>query len=75
VSVAFEPSRKRAFFECFPYVCPEPVLVKRKLLYISCSKSLFSYQPQAQPLHFLPPEKESEKKQYDATRDDKTLCP
>jgi hypothetical protein len=21
--------RKRAFFECFPYVCPEPVLVKR----------------------------------------------
>jgi hypothetical protein len=50
-------------------------LVKRKLLYISGSKSLFSYQPQAQPLHFLPPENESEKKQYDAPRDDKTLCP
>ena len=23
-----EPEEKRSFFECFPYVCPEPVLVK-----------------------------------------------
>jgi hypothetical protein len=23
------------FFECFPYVCPEPVLVKRSFLYIN----------------------------------------
>eukprot|EP01046_Picozoa_sp_COSAG06_P022770 COSAG06_NODE_1780_length_8407_cov_3.654230_13_plen_127_part_01 len=22
-----------SFFECFPYVCPEPVLVKRSLIY------------------------------------------
>jgi hypothetical protein len=29
------PGRRlvRAFFECFPYVCPELVLVKRRLLY------------------------------------------
>jgi hypothetical protein len=25
----------RSFFECFPYVCPEPVLVKPSLLYIN----------------------------------------
>eukprot|EP01046_Picozoa_sp_COSAG06_P050707 COSAG06_NODE_8098_length_2273_cov_6.646734_2_plen_155_part_00 len=28
------------FFECFPYVCPEPVLVKRSLLYINGAKSV-----------------------------------
>jgi hypothetical protein len=27
------------FFECFPYVCPEPVLVKCSFLYINGSKS------------------------------------
>jgi hypothetical protein len=27
------------FFECFPYVCPEPVLVKSCILYINGSKS------------------------------------
>jgi hypothetical protein len=31
--------RKDIFFECFPYVCPEPVLVKRSFLYINGSKS------------------------------------
>jgi hypothetical protein len=24
-----------SFFECFPYVCPEPVLVKRSFIYIN----------------------------------------
>jgi hypothetical protein len=27
-----------AFFECFPYVCPEPVLVKSSFIYINGSK-------------------------------------
>jgi hypothetical protein len=27
------------FFECFPYVCPEPVLVKCSFLYINGAKS------------------------------------
>ena len=29
-----------SLFECFPYVCPEPVLVKRSHLYIDGSKRL-----------------------------------
>jgi hypothetical protein len=29
------------FFECFPYVCPEPVLVKCSFLYINGSKTPF----------------------------------
>jgi hypothetical protein len=29
------------FFECFPYVCPEPVLVKSSFLYINGSKRPF----------------------------------
>eukprot|EP01046_Picozoa_sp_COSAG06_P032215 COSAG06_NODE_3202_length_5693_cov_3.420272_4_plen_125_part_00 len=28
-----------SFFECFPYVCPEPVLVKCSFLYINGAKS------------------------------------
>ena len=36
--------RKTAsFFECFPYVCPEPVLVKTSFIYINGSKGPFSY--------------------------------
>jgi hypothetical protein len=31
------------FFECFPYVCPEPVLVKTAFLYINGSRIAFSY--------------------------------
>ena len=26
-----------SFVECFPYVCPEPVLVKRSFYFINCS--------------------------------------
>ena len=33
----------RSFFECFPYVCPEPVLVKSSFLYINGSKRTFCY--------------------------------
>jgi hypothetical protein len=29
---------RRAFFECFPYVCPEPVLVKCSFIYIYAQK-------------------------------------
>jgi hypothetical protein len=29
---------KTVFFECFPYVCPEPVLVKSSFLYINGAK-------------------------------------
>jgi hypothetical protein len=29
------------FFECFPYVCPEPVLVKHLFLYINDAKGPF----------------------------------
>jgi hypothetical protein len=28
VQARYVSIRKRPFFECFPYVCPEPVLVK-----------------------------------------------
>ena len=35
--------RERHSFLSFPYVCPEPVLVKRSLLYINGSKSTVSY--------------------------------
>ena len=31
--------QKRSFFECFPYVCPEPVLVKISFLYINGAKT------------------------------------
>jgi tetratricopeptide (TPR) repeat protein len=34
--------RKTSFFECFPYVCPEPVLAKSSFLYINGSKKPFS---------------------------------
>jgi hypothetical protein len=34
--------RKTASFECFPYVCPEPVLAKCSFLYIDGSKMPFS---------------------------------
>ena len=38
------PGRKRPFFECFPYVCPEPVLVKKCILYINgAKKDTFSH--------------------------------
>ena len=33
--------KKRSFFECFPYVCPEPVLVKCSFLCINGSKRPF----------------------------------
>jgi hypothetical protein len=26
------PAKNASLFECFPYVCPEPVLVKRSFL-------------------------------------------
>jgi hypothetical protein len=34
MALSMTPVRKRihSFFECFPYVCPEPVLVKRSFL-------------------------------------------
>jgi hypothetical protein len=32
-----------SFFEWFPYVCPEPVLVKTALLYINGSKRPFAH--------------------------------
>jgi hypothetical protein len=34
--------RKTAFFLSFPYVCPEPVLVKCSFLYINGAKMPFS---------------------------------
>jgi hypothetical protein len=34
---------KRAFLECFPYVCPESVLVKSSFIDINGSKSPFAY--------------------------------
>ena len=34
-----QPARKRHSLMSFPYVCPEPVLVKRSFLYINGSKS------------------------------------
>ena len=34
--------RNASFFECFPYVCPEPVLVKRSFLYINGAKGRVS---------------------------------
>jgi hypothetical protein len=38
----FTAVRKTAsFFECFPYVCPEPVLVKCSFLYINGGKMPF----------------------------------
>jgi hypothetical protein len=33
------PAKKRHSFLTFPYVCPEPVLVKCSFLYINGSKS------------------------------------
>ena len=33
VSSGMTCDKKAFFFECFPYVCPEPVLVKRSVLY------------------------------------------
>ena len=36
--------RKRSFLECFPYVCPEPVLVKRSVLHVNGFKRPFSHQ-------------------------------
>ena len=33
--------QKRILFRVFPYVCPEPVLVKRSFLYINGSKRPF----------------------------------
>ena len=33
----------RLFFECFPCVCPEPVLAKRSFLCLNGSKRPFSY--------------------------------
>eukprot|EP01046_Picozoa_sp_COSAG06_P055648 COSAG06_NODE_10294_length_1708_cov_1.897452_1_plen_214_part_00 len=35
--------KTRLCFECFPYVCPEPVLAKRSHLYINGSKRPFSH--------------------------------
>jgi hypothetical protein len=35
------PVRKRSFFWSFPYVCPEPVLVKSSFIYINGSKRPF----------------------------------
>jgi hypothetical protein len=32
------PATKRPLFECFPYVCPEPVLVKSSFLYVNGGK-------------------------------------
>jgi hypothetical protein len=39
-------------FLIFPYVCPEPVLVKRSLLYINGSKRPFSHLPAKKPPFF-----------------------
>jgi hypothetical protein len=36
-----EAATKRSLFECFPYVCPEPVLVKSSFLYINGAKRPF----------------------------------
>jgi hypothetical protein len=35
--------RKRSVFECFPYGCPEPVLVKRSHLYTNGYKIPFAH--------------------------------
>jgi len=47
VQVVHVPAENASlFFECFPYVCPEPVLVKRSFLVqngiASCAKDAFS---------------------------------
>jgi hypothetical protein len=42
VSFVLRVSCLGLFFECFPYVCPEPVLVKRPHLCINGSKRSFS---------------------------------
>ena len=39
VYVVFIPMRNATFFECFPYVCPEPVLVKRSFFSIKWYKN------------------------------------
>jgi hypothetical protein len=36
------PEKTVVFFECFPYVCPESVLIKRSHLYINGSELPFS---------------------------------
>jgi hypothetical protein len=44
---ARSPERKRSVFECTPYICPEPVLVKRSFLYINgFRKAIFAHRPQ-----------------------------
>jgi hypothetical protein len=35
LSAVSNPEETVVFFECFPYVCPEPVLVKRSHLYVN----------------------------------------
>jgi hypothetical protein len=37
-----EVRKTASFFECFPYVCPEPVLAKRSFSYINGAKMPFS---------------------------------
>eukprot|EP01046_Picozoa_sp_COSAG06_P052480 COSAG06_NODE_8822_length_2062_cov_1.069282_2_plen_158_part_00 len=41
--------QKRAFFECFPNVCPEPVLVKRSVLVPNGAKDAVIYPRRPQP--------------------------
>ena len=42
---ALRPARKRSLFWGFPYVCPEPVLVKRSVLVQEVGKGPFSTSP------------------------------
>jgi hypothetical protein len=44
------PEEKRSFFERFPYVCPEPVLVKCSFLYIKCIPAREFRAPACRPL-------------------------
>jgi hypothetical protein len=42
----FSPDQVVAlFFECFPYVCPEPVLVNKIVLYINGAKQVKEFSP------------------------------
>ena len=44
-----EKLQKRVLFECFPYACPEPVLVKRSFSVQNGAKDLHSYPSWSRP--------------------------
>jgi hypothetical protein len=55
LSNALAPEEKRSFCWSFPYVCPEPVLVKCSFLYINGSKRPFLLTCRIDPAGAVPP--------------------